>query len=386
MKRNLLAAAIAMSTGLVVVQGAMAEDIGNIINDGKLMGDFRLRYEMNDMDNDTKTANALTLRSRFGFETGKYYGFSVIAEGVNTAALIDDYAPESTGYSAVGDPTDTALNRLQINYEKDGFNVALGRQRIIFDNARHVGNVGWRQNEQTYDAVKLGYQFNDFNVQYAYIDQVNMVNYKDTDTSHHLINANYSGFAIGSITAYAYLLDDKDTDAKSDTYGARLAGKQGLEDVDVIYSAEFATQKSRGNNAIYMAAEGGIAKSGITAAMGFESLGSDSREYGFQTPLATKHAFNGWADQFGVTPDDGLNDIYFKLGAKVANVDLLAVYHDYEAAKGSNDYGNELNLQAGMQINKHFSAGLKYAMYKKGDASTGMVDDDKAWAWVEAKF
>src|ERR1035438_4740700 len=31
---------------------------------------------------------------------------------------------------------------------------------------------------------------------------------------------------------------------------------------------------------------------------------------GFQTPLATLHAFNGWDDVFLTTPADGLQDIY----------------------------------------------------------------------------
>lgn len=384
MKKNRLATAIALSAGLMMAQGAVAENIKNLVDDGKVLGDFRLRYEMHDVDNSVdKTANALTLRSRMGIQTGKFYGFSLLAEGVNTAALVDHYTPESEGYNTVLDPTDTAVNRLHINYEKDGVSAVLGRQRIVFDNARHVGNVGWRQNEQTYDAVKLGYKTGDLNVQYAYIDQVNLVTFKNTDAAHHLLNANYSGLDIGAVTGYAYLLDNKDSKTKTDTYGARLVGKQALNDLDVIYSAEAAWQKSEGNKALYLAAEGGVVVSGITAALGFESLGSDDKKYGFQTPLATKHAFNGWADQFGVTEDDGLNDYYFKVGAKVADIDLLAVYHNYEAAKGSTDYGDELNLQAGMKINKYLNVGVKYAMYKQGDAG---ADNDKAWAWLEAKF
>src|SRR5690554_8191928 len=82
-----------------------------------------------------------------------------------------------------------------------------------------------------------------------------------------------------------------------------------------------------------MFAEAGVLVSGMTAAVGFESLGSDSGNYGFQTPLATKHAFNGWADKFGATPNDGLNDTYIKLATKVADVKLLAVYHDYSRSE-----------------------------------------------------
>lgn len=391
MKKNVLAVAVAMGAGVLASSVSYADEFSKAFSEGNVLGDFRLRYEANDTDGPKKTAEALTLRSRLGVESGKFYGFSVLVEGVNTTALVDDYSPENTKYNLVADPEDSAFNRVQISYDKDGYSAVVGRQRIIFDNARMVGNVGWRQNEQTFDAVKLGFKQDGLNVQYAFINQVNEPGYTNYEAAHHLLNLNYTGLSVGAITGYAYLLDNKDApttaQAKHDTYGARLVGKQALDGVDVIYSAEAAAQKTDDYSTLYLAAEGGVVVSGITAALGFESLGSDDKKYGFQTPLATKHAFNGWADKFGVTPKDGLNDIYVKVGTKVAAVQLLAFYHDYSAAKGSADYGNEINLQAGMDFNKHFSAGLKYATYSTGDNLAGYnTDTDKAWAWVEARF
>lgn len=387
MKQNILAVAVLMGASMLASQSVMANEWSNIIDAGKVLGDFRLRYEMNDTDGTAKTADAVTLRSRIGIETGKAYGFSVLVEGVNTAALLDHYAPETAGYNTVLDPADTAFNRVQLNYQQDSYSAVIGRQRIIFDNARMVGNVGWRQNEQTYDAVKLGYQKGKINAQYAYIDQVNLVGYDSKDAQHHLLNVNYSGLAIGSITGYSYLLKDKDAavnaQEKHNTFGVRLVGKQALDSLDVIYTGEYAFQKTDDYSMNYLFAEGGVVVSGVTAAVGFESLGSDGKDYGFQTPLATKHAFNGWADKFGITPKDGLNDTYVKVATKVADVNLSAFYHDYRAAKGSVDYGDEVNLQAAMDINKHLSVGLKYAMYNHGDSGS---DTDKGWAWVEARF
>ena len=92
---------------------------------------------------------------------------------------------------------------------------------------------------------------------------------------------NYTGLGVGAITGYAYLLDDKEAtaaaQAKNNTFGARLAGKQTLDGLDVIYSAEAATQSTDDFSALYLAGEGGVVVSGVTAAIGIESLGSDDK-------------------------------------------------------------------------------------------------------------
>src|SRR5690606_12592617 len=105
----------------------------------------------------------------------------------------------------------------------------------------------------------------------------------------------------------------------------RFSGKQAVNDLSVLYSAEYALQKADNFDASYLALEGGVLVQGVTLALGYESLGSDDGAYGFQTPLATKHAFNGWADKFLIsTPVDGLTDTYVKVATAVAGVNLLA--------------------------------------------------------------
>ena len=162
-----------------------------------------------------------------------------------------------------------------------------------------------------------------------------------------------------------------------------LAVSKPVNDLSVLYSAEYALQKTDKFDASYLALEGGVLVQGVTLALGYESLGSDDGAYGFQTPLATKHAFNGWADKFLNTPNDGLTDTYVKVATAVAGVNLLAFYHDYSAGQGSDDKGSEVNIQAGKNFGKYYSAGVKYAAYRKGDNGT---DTDKAWLWLEAKF
>ncbi len=50
----------------------------------------------------------------------------------------------------------TALNRLQISYASDfDTRFVLGRQRLLIGNQRFIGNSGWRQHEQTFDALSF---------------------------------------------------------------------------------------------------------------------------------------------------------------------------------------------------------------------------------------
>lgn len=114
-----------------------------------------------------------------------------------------------------------------------------------------------------------------------------------------------------------------------------------------------------------------------------ETLDSDGGAYGFQTPLATKHAFNGWADKFLATPTGGLTDTYLKVVSKLGGVKVVAMYHDFSSDFGSTDYGTELDLVVVKKIDKHFKVLAKYASYSADNFS---ADTDKLWLQLEMKL
>jgi hypothetical protein len=120
--------------------------------------------------------------------------------------------------------------------------------------------------------------------------------------------------------------------------------------------------------------------------VGYEVLGSDDGAFGFSTPLATLHKFNGWSDQFLGTPSQGLVDTNITFAGKVLGGGWKVVYHNFEADNASDtidDLGTELNLSYVKKYGKHYSAGIKYAAYSAGDIK---VDADKLWVWIGAKF
>ena len=372
------------------------------LKNGKANLDMRLRYEQVDADvlnppTNQDEAEGLTLRTRLGYRSAAFHGFTVFGEFEDTHVVlgVDDYAPETVGYATIADPRVTELNQSWIRYSGaeslEGFAATYGRQRIILDNARFVGNVGWRQDEQTFDATRLDYERDAFAVMATYITQVNGITPAfDAFAETTLVNARWKQAPGGTLTAYGYFIEPRDSGAydSTDTAGLRYQGSIATDLAKLLLTLEYAEQRrdpaaggSR-NDVDYRFAELGAVVSGVTVKVAQEVLGSDDGVYGFQTALATKHAFNGWADQFLVTPVTGLEDTFVTVSGSLGGVALMARYHDFAANEGSADYGDETDVSASRKFGA-YTLGLKYADY---NADTFSVDTQKFWLWGELKF
>jgi len=385
-----------IATSIISAPSAFANDsdLASALTDGKLSANFNLRYEAVEQDNAAKDADALTLRTRLNYTTGTFNGFSAVVELENSTALVDDYKDaigNGNEFSVVADPDHTELDQGFIAYKSGKLSGKIGRQVITMDNHRFVGHVGWRQDRQTFDALTLGYQLSEATkVSYAYLAKRNRIfsDEKDVDSQDHLLNISHK-LSAGKLTGYAYLLEeDKTGGAEINTLGIRYAGASKLGANKVTYSVEFAQQDNdtADKSANYFAVEAGTKLAKLNVKVGYELLGSDNGEYGFATPLATLHKFNGWADQFLGTPAQGLQDIYVSVGGKLAGGSWKIVAHDFSADDSSStvdDLGSEIDAVYAKAINKTFKVGIKYAAYNAGDIK---VDADKVWVWLEAKF
>nr|WP_269518750.1 alginate export family protein [Alteromonas sp. BMJM2] len=379
---------------------AHAADWYEALSDIKASADFYLRYEGASQDNALSDANALTLRTFAGIESGEYNGFSFKVEMEDSRIVLGqgDYTVGPTGYnvgeySVIADPETTELDQAYIQYRSDNIKVKAGRQVIALDTHRFIGSVAWRQDRQTFDGISVNYKVSDnINAFYAYVNQRNRIfaEAADFDSKDHFLNVSYSN-NIGKLTAYAYLLEiDNDTDNALDTYGIRYAGSYATDSAKWLYTAEVATQSAENAtndfDANYLLLEAGAVVSGITAKLGYEVLGSDEGNYGFATPLATLHKFNGWSDQFLGTPAQGLKDLSATISAKFAGGKWTAIYHQFDADEASvaiDDLGSEINLLYTTKVAEKFNLGVKYASYSADDFS---VDTDRVWVWVSTKF
>lgn len=384
--------------------------------------DARLRYEHVDQVPLVREADALTLRARMGAElANKQWSFLAEAEG--TLALNEDYNSGLNGKALiplVADPENVELNRAQVQYRGlPGAVVTVGRQRINLDDQRFVGSVGWRQNEQTFDAARLEYALiKDLKLDVTYSWSVRTIWGVDGGNAFGLARQQaISGDNVfanlgyktpyGTLTGFAYLVDQDEIEVSgfrnsSQTYGARFAGSTPMSKaIKLTYAASYARQSDYHHNpndysADYYLGELGVTASGFTVGGGYEVLGADKGAAltSFQTPLATLHKFQGWADKFLVTPPNGIRDLYGTIGYGKPNVGpfamvaLTATYHDYKTDRLDLRYGDEIDLQLSLKVKK-YTLGLKYADYNAGGYG-GLVnpttDTKKFWASLEWAF
>lgn len=392
-------AALTLLLTSVSAQAQWLAEARRAAHETKPIIDLRLRSELVDQTGMQEDAEALTLRGRLGFETGKVKGTSFLAEADLLWPLSDRYNSTVNGRTAfpvVADPESYEINRLQITQTSlPDTTIVIGRQRIIFDDHRFVANVGWRQNEQTYDAVRLtNRSLGKLTVDLAYFDQVNRVFGKESPVGrftgdNYAVNVSYP-LPVGKLTGFAYLLDFDEAPAESSrTLGFRYAGERTVRKVKLAWALSGAVQEDRAGNPLdyseeYYALELTGTLRNVSVGAGLEVLGGDGVK-GFSTPLATLHKFQGWADKFLTTPANGIEDRYVTLGYTAQAMRLLdtlsasAVWHTYESEHTGADYGTEVNLQL-QGTWRRFSGTLKYADYRAEGFAT---DTRKVWVQID---
>jgi len=371
-------------------------------SDGKLSLNFRYRYEFVDQDSFTKDAHASILRTRLAYRSpySANFGFLIELDAVRSIGndLYNSTRNGNTNRPVVADPEGNEVNQALVLYRGiENTVIRAGRQRITLDNHRFIGDVGWRQNDQTYDSLSLtNKSLQDTIIEYAYIDKVNRVFGPDGGTpaadfqsNSHVLNVKHEWSPNWGASAYAYLLDLEDSPLLSNkTFGIRLHGRTAVSDrTSISYTVEYAHQQNYGDNpnnysADYFLLEGALTAAGITGKLGYEVLEGNSVQ-AFQTPLGTLHAFQGWSDKFLATPADGIEDFYFSIATKIRGANVSLIYHRFNPEAGGPDYGREWDLMIDRRFTERYSIVLKYANY---DARSFATDTEKLWIMATAKF
>jgi hypothetical protein len=435
MKIRFLLTATALAAPMVLAQPAFAApgpQFGDPIQVSDALTidpilDARLRWEH--VDQPTSDADAVTMRLRAGVEFRSVSHLSLLVEGEGTLALDDHYnafpfvvanSQRRPQYSVIADPENVELNRLQLQYKDKAVAVTIGRQRINLDDQRWVGNSGWRQNEQTFDAIRGELKLGPVSLDGTYAISQRTIYGIDAGFAKDFApgtgpRQHYSGDFVFlgaaaklgpiNVKGFAYLLDYDPTffiTNSSQTYGARATGAFSLGGaLKLNLAASYARQSDYGSNptdyaADYVAGEAGLAYKALTLTAGYEKLGSDASAAGgasraVQTPMATLHKFNGWADVFLTTPNKGLQDVYLGAAYKFDAIKALpglnaaVIWHSFDSDAGHFDYGDEWDASLGFRIGKVALLG-KFASYRRHGAQAFATDLDTDKFWMQAEF
>lgn len=400
-----------------------ASDDFTLFSNAKFNGEVKARYEgVDDESNAVQQANAYTVRAMLGLETTLLGidGLTMKVDGTTVQTLggtkYNDLSPTKfTNYDVVADPEQTRFTQGYLQYKLGATTVKAGRQLTNLDTQRFIGSVDWRQMPQSLDAVSIS------NTSipalslygayvYSYATVFDEASYGQSLESKSLIlNAGYKVNSMLKVTAYDYMLSLEKNQFAADTYGLSLDGDIPAGPAKIAYRAEYAKQGDstfdktasnvKGeNDAYYYNLEALANISGLLAGVGYEFLsgttGSDGKTK-FETPLATLHKFNGWADKFLATPTGGLVDTSMTLGYTAPGLGkAMAIYHDFEtdvAMGGKSDLGSELDFLYTNAVPgvKGLNGLIKAAFYDGGDVNTGTTSNyskDKSVVWLELDY
>ena len=383
-------------------QGSWLDDWESALDNDfyKIHLNTRARMELADVDGN-RNSYAFTVRNRFGIGSKPFYGFSGFVEGEGTFSFDNTKYWDGTGgngrnRSIVADPEAIELNRAFGRFHKEEWwnvDAIAGRQRILIDDQRFVGNVGWRQNEQTFDATwnstSLGLE--GLRVAYGYLWSIKRIysgkgqaSTEDWTSRSHVVHLSYERFSWLKGSAFTYLFDFRG-DApgnSSNSYGFRLHGSHAFDDVwKVGYSGSYAYQTdAKKNTSDYKAHYGWIEGTfghtdWATLGTGFEVLGSDDSDGNFVTPLATGHKFNGFADAFLDNGSvQGLRDYFLWIAPKLPfGFQGKVIYHRFWRDDGGSHIGDEWDFVISRKFWTYFTVLTKGAFFD-GQSGSGRAD------------
>ncbi|REJ80695.1 MAG: hypothetical protein DWQ36_11035 [Acidobacteria bacterium] len=336
-----------------------------------------LRYRLEQVEDDTprfagRNALASTLRTELAVETGQLRGFSVRLAVEDVSVLGNGQLYDNLGAGSlsnqvsdrpvVADPDLTeVLEAALVWTPSEQTEVQIGRRRLAYDDHRFVGTVAWRQHHQSVDALTLEQAIGGrWRARYALLDRVHRINGGRDDLTGHLLNLS-AALGPGRLVLFGYQLD-YDADSRrflsSNTLGGRYSGSAPLRGGrELLFEAQLAQQRDAGGNpldfeALYARGELGIGGEAWSVRAGWELLGGDG-EVALQTPLATLHKFNGWADKFLTTPVWGLEDLFVRYDQEHGRWSWSVWLHRFGADGGApsrQDYGSELDAEVSLRL------------------------------------
>ena len=355
-KLTSFACASLMAANIWAGEETKASNFKEVFTKGKFKTDLVLAYEYADRQQDPRdSATGLNFKIRPSFQTAEFKGISAFIQAQTVVGLVDDFRVPNTsnrsdnGSDVIADPEGTRIHQayFDLTMVPDTL-IRIGRQEIILDDARFFGNVGWRLQGQSFDAVKVVNKSVDkLTLTAAYINEIQTIFLTDVADDQldyiGILHANYNYSDALKVSTFAYF-NNPANEADSITYGLRAWGKADLIKYDFTLADQKDYDQGEDIDAQMFRSFIGLNTKPVNFGVGYELYTGN-----FNTLYGTAHKFLGWSDQFLNTSSyaDGVQNYYAQVGAKIAGTTLLARYNYFDVAEGDADeYGNEIELLA----------------------------------------
>ena len=201
------------------------ETLTEALRDSTASMELRYRYEIVADEAFDLDAHASTLRTVLSFETGLYKGFGLFLEAENVSTLgadlynnagAGDLQNGCTDRPVVADPGLSQTNQGGLRYTAGRTTVRVGRQEILLDDQRFVGNVGLAPESPVVrrDPRRVN-RLGAHDPQLRVHQRVHDIRGGDTPVASHLMNAALAAHPAAQVVGYAYALDYELTPARS---------------------------------------------------------------------------------------------------------------------------------------------------------------------------
>lgn len=392
MNRSLLTTASGI--GLLIASGLLPASPGP----PRLFGDVCLRWEWVEDGRFPIAGHALTAAARGGGEFPLTARLRLLVEGEGVAALAgrhDDGRGIRAARPRIPDPPNAELNRLMLAADlAPGWSLALGRQYVTDSRQRYFGRSGWRQSRQSFDALVIAGEWSPaIAFEIAYLDRVwRSVGRFHPDPRERsqrldgLLATARLRLPAGTLEGFVHELNSDSPSLRSHhNQGLRWQGQSEWSSFGTGLLLEVARQRQPGGARWlpYRAGELALGSPDLRLVLGFEYEGGDG-ETAFQTPLGSGHSFNGWADRFSTTPQDGLLDRYLAITgthALGAGGTWIVRRHLFRATRGGERFGSEWNAE--LTFARTFAGLLRLKLADHRGRSAG---EDLAKLWLSWEF
>ncbi len=311
-----------------------------------------------------------------------------------------------------------------------GINLKIGRQEMVFDEARLIGNIGWIQQAQTFDAVRADTKVGGLGLT-AFYAQTRAVDTHPTlsqtlvagslGRESHFFGARGTIGLGGKDRITAYYYGAANPTRNGTTVGSTVNVYDNLQTVGLYAAKTISGIRFRVDGAYqfgdvnptmdvsaYMLTAAISTKldiaEGAKIAFWADYLSGDDgtdplTQKSFFTPYATNHKFYGHIDKFLQNPGHGLIDLVLKGTLKATpKLKFQAAAHKFIAAETNtttgmlnDDLGSEIDIDLAYALAANTKVRMGYSHYFKGDLNPGLANNggvtgdtglDSNWAWL----